>query len=119
MQFIAKKFLNDTNIKFRYNCPIKIIHNGREVIFVGNYTFLVYIGCIIMIFIVGKIFIFPLKKIVKLIANSIIGGMLIYIINIVGSSFNFHIGLNWWTILCSGILGVPGVILVVLLKVFV
>lgn len=83
-----------------------------------NYAFLVYIGCIVMILIIGKIFIFPLKKIFKLVINSAIGGMLIYIINIVGANFNFHIGLNWWTILCTGILGIPGVILVVLLKLF-
>ncbi len=83
-----------------------------------NYAFLVYIGCIVMILIIGKIFIFPLKKIFKLVMNSAIGAMLIYIINLVGANFNFHIGLNWWTILCSGILGIPGVILVVLLKLF-
>lgn len=83
-----------------------------------NYAFFVYIGCIVMILIIGKIFIFPLKKIFKLVINSAIGGMLIYIINIVGANFNFHIGLNWWTILCTGILGIPGVILVVLLKLF-
>ncbi len=83
-----------------------------------NYAFLVYIGCIVMILIIGKILIFPLKKIFKLVMNSAIGAMLIYIINLVGANFNFHIGLNWWTILCSGILGIPGVILVVLLKLF-
>lgn len=83
----------------------------------GNYAFIVYIGCIVMIMIIGKIFVFPLKKILKLILNSIIGAVLIYIINIVGSNFNFHIGLNWWTIVCSGILGVPGVILICVLKV--
>lgn len=82
----------------------------------GDYAFLVYIGCIIMILIIGKIFILPLKKIFKLVLNSIMGGTLIYIINIIGGSFNFHIGLNWWTIICSGILGVPGVILIVVLK---
>ncbi|MBO5349545.1 MAG: pro-sigmaK processing inhibitor BofA family protein [Clostridia bacterium] len=84
----------------------------------GNYAFLVYIGCIIMIIIIGKIFIVPFKKIFKLIFNSIMGGVLIYIINIIGSNFNFHIGINWGTILCSGILGIPGVILIVLLKLF-
>lgn len=84
----------------------------------GNYAFLVYIGCIVMILVIGKIFIFPLKKILKLVINSIIGGFLIYLINIIGSNFNFHIGLNWWTILCSGILGIPGVILIIILKLF-
>lgn len=82
----------------------------------GNYAFLVYLGCIVMIFIIGKIFIFPLKKIFKLVLNSVIGAILIYLINIIGSGFNFHIGLNWGTILCSGLLGVPGVILLVILK---
>ena len=48
-----------------------------------NYAFLVYIGCIVMIMIIGKIFVFPLKKIFKLVLNSIAGGVLIYIINII------------------------------------
>lgn len=84
-----------------------------------NYAFLVYIGCIVMILIIGKIFIFPLKRIFKLVMNSAIGAILIYIINLVGANFCFHIGLNWWTILCTGILGIPGVILVTLLKLFI
>ena len=81
-----------------------------------NYAFLVYLGCIIMILFIGKIFILPIKKIFKLMLNSIIGGVLIYIINVLGNQFNFHIGLNWGTILCSGLLGIPGVILLVVLK---
>lgn len=81
-----------------------------------NYALFAYIGCIIMIIIIGRLFIFPLKKIVKLTLNSVIGAGLIYVINIIGSNFNFHIGLNWWTILCTGFLGVPGVALIIILK---
>ena len=84
----------------------------------GEYAFLVYIGCIILILIIGKLFLLPIKKIFKLVINSIIGGILIYVINIIGSGFNFHIGLNWLTILCSGFLGIPGVILLIILKIF-
>lgn len=58
----------------------------------------------------------PLKKIMKLVINSAIGAGLIYIINLVGANFNFHIGLNWFTIICSGILGIPGVILIIMLR---
>ncbi len=83
-----------------------------------NYALFAYIGCIIMIIIIGRLFIFPLKKIVKLTLNSVIGAGLIYVINIIGSNFNFHIGLNWWTILCTGFLGVPGVALIIILKLF-
>lgn len=83
-----------------------------------QYSFLIYIFCIIFIIIIGKIFLVPLKKIAKIIFNSILGGFLIFLINIIGNSFNFHIGLNWWTILCTGFLGIPGVILLVLIKIF-
>ncbi len=56
-----------------------------------------YLACICFIFIFGRIFIVPLKKILKLVINSIIGGITIYIINLVGTTFGFHIGLNFFT----------------------
>ena len=56
-----------------------------------------YLACICFLFIFGRIFILPLKKIFKLIVNSILGGVCIYIINLVGTSFGFHIGLNFFT----------------------
>ena len=84
---------------------------------INNY--LVYISSIIFIIIFGKIFLVPLKSIFKLILNSILGGVLIYIINIVGMLFNFHIGLNITTSILIGILGVPGAILLALIKLLI
>lgn len=78
-----------------------------------------FIICIILLFVLGKIFIWPLKKILKLILNSIFGGILIYIINIIGMNFGFHIGLNILTAIIVGILGIPGAILLVLLKIII
>ncbi|MBR2786617.1 MAG: pro-sigmaK processing inhibitor BofA family protein [Clostridia bacterium] len=79
-------------------------------------SIIIYSACIIVVIIVGKVFALPLKKVVKLLLNSALGGILIYIINVVGSSFNFHIGLNIGTVIFAGILGVPGVVLLVALK---
>lgn len=56
-----------------------------------------YLACICFIFIFGKIFIVPIKKILKLVINSILGGITIYIINFIGAYLNFHIGLNFLT----------------------
>ena len=56
-----------------------------------------YLVCICIIFILGRIFIFPIKKILKLVFNSILGGICIFIINLVGANFGFHIGLNFFT----------------------
>lgn len=80
---------------------------------------IVYIACIIGIFIIGKILIVPIKVIMKLILNTILGAILLYIINIIGASFNFHIGINLITTLVTGILGIPGVILLILLQIFI
>ena len=58
---------------------------------------LIIISCICMIFIIGKIFIVPIKWIFKFVFNSILGGILIWIINFIGGTFSFHIGLNFYT----------------------
>lgn len=51
-----------------------------------------------------------------MVLNSCIGAIMIYIINLIGVLFQFHIGLNYITAIFTGILGVPGVILLVILK---
>ena len=62
-----------------------------------NINVLVVISCICMLFVIGRIFIIPIKKILKLIFNSILGGGLIWIINLIVGVWGFHIGLNIYT----------------------
>lgn len=57
-------------------------------------TILTFLACIVGIFIFGKIFVIPIKKILKLLLNSILGALLIFIINLIGGLVHFHIGLN-------------------------
>lgn len=80
-------------------------------------TIIAFLACIIFLFIFGRLFIWPLKSIFKLIINSVLGGILIYIINIVGMNFGFHIGLNAITAIIVGLLGIPGAALLVILKI--
>ena len=70
-------------------------------------TILTFIACICFIFIIGRLFIIPLKFIFKLILNSILGGLLIFIINFLAQGLNFHIGLNLFTSIFVGFLGIP------------
>lgn len=79
-------------------------------------TIITYLACISFLFIFGKVFAVPIIKIIKLIVNSIVGAVLIWIINLVGTSFQFHIGINIITAIFVGILGVPGAILLIVLK---
>ena len=75
-----------------------------------------FIACIFFLFIFGKLFIVPIKTILKLVVNSILGGITIYIINLIGSIWGFHIGLNLITSIFIGILGIPGAIVIVIIK---
>lgn len=77
---------------------------------------LTFICCIIFLLIFGKIFVIPLKSIIKLIINSILGGFLIAIINGIGANFEFHIGVNIITSIFVGILGLPGAGLLIILQ---
>lgn len=75
-----------------------------------------FVACLFFLFIIGKVFIVPLKTIFKFILNSVIGGIIIFIINFIGGFFNFHIGLNIITSIFIGLLGIPGVVVVILIK---
>ena len=79
-------------------------------------TLLGYLAGICILFIIGRIFILPIKSICKLLFNSILGGLLILTINYIGGFFSFHIGLNLFTIIFVSILGVPGSILLIIIK---
>ena len=80
---------------------------------------LIFIACIAILVVFGKSFAWPMKLITKLIINSALGALLIFIINLVGTSFNFHIGLNVINSIIVGILGIPGAVLLILIKIFV
>ena len=78
-----------------------------------------YLACICFIFIIGRIFIVPIKKILKLVLNSILGGVIIYIINLIGANFGFHIGLNIFNSIMIGLLGLPGAVCLIIVKLLV
>jgi len=79
-------------------------------------TYLIFFGCIIAVIIIAKLLAWPFKLIFKLIINIIIGGLLLLIVNTFGAGFGLHIPFNAITALVSGILGVPGVILLIILQ---
>lgn len=82
-------------------------------------SIITYLACIFFLFLFGKIFILPLKSILKLVLNSVLGGVIIFIVNFIGNAFGFHIGLNIITSIFVGILGIPGAILLIILKVII
>ena len=84
-----------------------------------NINIITYLACICFLFLFGRIFIVPLKKILKLVLNSIIGGIVIFVINLIGSNFGFHIWLNFFTSILIGFLGFPGALILIIIKLLV
>lgn len=71
---------------------------------------------VLVLFIVLKVLTLPMKLIVKLLINSVVGGVAIFVINLVGANFNFAIDLNWFSAITVGVLGLPGAIIVTILQ---
>ena len=76
---------------------------------------IIFLACICFLFIIGRIFIVPIKLIGKIIFNSILGALIILAINIIGGIWGFHIGLNFFTAIMVGILGIPGAICLIII----
>lgn len=73
-----------------------------------------FIVAIFLLFIVVKIFSWPIKMLIKLIVNGVLGAILLLLVNYVGIYFGIHVGINIWTALIAGFFGVPGVIFLIL-----
>ena len=77
--------------------------------------FITYVGVIVAIFALGKLFLWPIKVVVRLMLNSIIGFLFLLLINVIGGSFGVIIPLNVLNACIVGILGLPGVIMLLIL----
>ena len=80
---------------------------------------LAYVFGIILIYLVGRMFLMPIKLIFRLVYNALIGGAMLWLLNFVGTYIGFNIPINPITALVAGFLGLPGVILLILFKVFI
>lgn len=77
---------------------------------------LAYAAGLVLLYFVGWILIIPIRYLVKLIINGIIGGILLFLVNLLGGFIGLYIAINPLTAIIAGFLGVPGVILLIVLQ---
>ena len=77
---------------------------------------LAYAFGLILLYIVGYILLVPIKIVIKLVYNGIIGGIALLLLNFIGGFFQFGIAINPITALVAGFLGVPGILLMLGLR---
>ena len=72
---------------------------------------LAYALGIFALYVVGYMFLVPLKILLRLVINSVAGGIAILAINWIGGYWGIHISLNVLSAVIVGILGIPGAVL--------
>lgn len=77
---------------------------------------LAYAFGLLLLYVVGRVLIMPLKIVIKLVYNALIGGAVLLLLNFIGGYVGLHIALNPVTALVVGFLGVPGVIMLLVLQ---
>ncbi|TYP47680.1 pro-sigmaK processing inhibitor BofA family protein [Thermosediminibacter litoriperuensis] len=71
---------------------------------------------LIMLYVIGRVLLGPIKFVLQLIYNAVIGGIILLLLNFIGGYVGLHIAVNPLTALTVGFLGVPGIILLIILK---
>ena len=77
---------------------------------------LAYAFGLILLYILGYILLVPIKLVIRLVYNGIIGGLMLLIINLIGGFFDMNIAINPITALVAGFLGIPGVIMMLIIQ---
>lgn len=79
-------------------------------------TIFTYVVGIVLLYSLGRLLLTPIKLILRVIYNIIIGGVVIFVINLIGKLVGFTLALNFVSALIVGTLGVPGLGLIIALK---
>ena len=65
-----------------------------------------------------KILAKPIKKIFKFLLNTLLGFGILYLINLIGPRFGISVDINLGNCAIAAVFGVPGVLLMILIKIF-
>lgn len=81
------------------------------------FVFILMITAVLgMLWLLFKLLKRPIKWALKLLLNALIGFVGLLILNFLGSFIGISLGINWFNAIITGVLGVPGVILLLLIK---
>lgn len=80
-------------------------------------TIVFYILGLAMIFLMGSLLVVPLRLVVRLFLNGLVGGFFLVLFNLIGGIFNLNLPITPLNAIVVGFLGVPGVIFLLLMQV--
>lgn len=72
--------------------------------------FMAYAAGLFLIYILGRLLVVPVKWTGKMLLNSLLGGVMIVLLNVAGGTFGIFLPLNILTAVIAGVLGLPGIV---------
>lgn len=82
-----------------------------------NLAIYVVIGALLLWLII-KIFATPIKWAFKLLINALLGFVMLFVFNYLGGFIGLSITVGWLSAIVAGVLGIPGIILLLLIENF-
>ena len=76
-------------------------------------------AAVLSLVILFKILAAPIRLVFKLLLNALCGFALLIVVNIISGFFDFSVEINFINVLVAGCFGIPGALLLVLLKILV
>lgn len=74
---------------------------------------------VLLVYALARLLALPLKFTLQLIANAVVGVVLLLLFNLIGGFWGYRLPLNPLTAVVAGFLGIPGVLLLFALKYWV
>ncbi|HEY3365267.1 MAG TPA: pro-sigmaK processing inhibitor BofA family protein [Symbiobacteriaceae bacterium] len=71
-------------------------------------TALWYVAGVVVLLLLLQVLARPLAFLLKVLGNSLAGGVVLWLVNLVGATLGFHLALNPVTAVVVGLLGLPG-----------
>ena len=77
--------------------------------------FVLLVLAVVSLFVILKLLTKPIKLLVKLLLNALIGFVVLFLLNFFGDPLGIYIELNFLHALVVGVLGIPGIILLLII----
>lgn len=79
-------------------------------------SIVIILGAFVLLWLFIKIFKKPIKWIFKLLLNALVGFVTLFLVNFLGGFVGLHITVGWLSAIVTGVLGIPGIVLLLLIE---
>jgi len=78
-------------------------------------TLVAYVFVLVLLYVLFRFLYGPLRLVVRVVWRTLLGGAALWVLNLVGNLAGYHLPLNLPTAMVTGLLGLPGLLVVIVL----